>query len=149
MRVLIGYKPMVYCAGKLIENLKLFYKSRFVIYKLSSCSPNIPRGLSRGRCNRYFWDIRLKIDRLPNFLMLFQLVLTNCFKSELFLCLLKVDHLINQCKRPIVWHKSRAIMAALDDFYMYLGPSWFSCLPTKPGHQCSSVFKVGYSPPPW
>ena len=27
MRVLIGLKPMVYCAGKLTENLKLFYKS--------------------------------------------------------------------------------------------------------------------------
>ena len=26
-RVLIGYKPMAYCAGKLIENLKLFYKN--------------------------------------------------------------------------------------------------------------------------
>ena len=37
-----------------------------------------------GRCNRYFWDIRLKINRLPNFNMLFQLVLTKCFKSELF-----------------------------------------------------------------
>ena len=59
---------MVYCAGKLIENLKLFYKSnrphflwvyrrdnplrmlgehskslRLVIYRLFSCSPNIPR----------------------------------------------------------------------------------------------------------
>ena len=59
---------MVYCAGKLIENLKLFYKSsrphflwvyrrdnplrmlgehskslRLVIYRLVSCSPNIPR----------------------------------------------------------------------------------------------------------
>ena len=27
-----------------------------------------------GRCNRYFRDIRLKIDRLPNFNMLFQLM---------------------------------------------------------------------------
>ena len=38
-----------------------------------------------GRCNRYFWDIRLKILRLPIFNMLFQLVLTkfskvNCFR---------------------------------------------------------------------
>ena len=48
-----------------------------------------------GRCNRYFWDIRLKIDRLPNFNMLFQLVLTKFFKSELFSCLPKVDHVIN------------------------------------------------------
>ena len=30
-----------------------------------------------GRCNRYFWDIRLKILRLPNFNILFQLVLTK------------------------------------------------------------------------
>ena len=27
MHVLIGYEPMVYCASKLIENLKFFYKS--------------------------------------------------------------------------------------------------------------------------
>ena len=35
-----------------------------------------------GRCNRYFWDVRLKIFRLPNFNMLFQLVLTklSCFR---------------------------------------------------------------------
>ena len=31
------------------------------------------------RCNRCFWDIRLKIYRLPNIYMLFQLVLTNFF----------------------------------------------------------------------
>ena len=35
-----------------------------------------------GPCNRYFWDVRLKIFRLPNFNMLFQLVLTTlrCFR---------------------------------------------------------------------
>ena len=67
---------MVYCASKVIENLKLFYKSNqshflwvygrdnplgmvgehskslitrlwLMIYKLSSCSPNISGGLSR------------------------------------------------------------------------------------------------------
>ena len=32
-----------------------------------------------GRCNRYFWDIRLKILGVPNFNMLFQLLL-NCFR---------------------------------------------------------------------
>ena len=32
-----------------------------------------------GRYNRYFWDIRLKTLRVPNFNMLFQLVL-NCFR---------------------------------------------------------------------
>ena len=54
-----------------------------------------------GRCNRYFWDIRLKILRFPNFNMLFQLVLTKFFKSELFSCLPKVDHVIKSCKEPI------------------------------------------------
>ena len=54
-----------------------------------------------GRCNRYFRDIRLKLLRLPNFNMLFQLVLTKFFKSELFSCLLKVGHLIKSCKEPI------------------------------------------------
>ena len=33
--------------------------------------------------------------------MLFQLVLTKFFKSELFSCLLKVDHVIKSCKGPI------------------------------------------------
>ena len=51
-----------------------------------------------GRCNRYFWDIRLKILRLPNFNMFFQL---KFFKSELFSCLPKVDHVIKSCKEPI------------------------------------------------
>ena len=54
-----------------------------------------------GRCNRYFWDIRLKMLRLPNFNMLFQLVLTKFFKSELFSCLPKVDHVIKSLKEPI------------------------------------------------
>ena len=34
------------------------------------------------RCKIYFRDIRLKILRLPNFHMLFQLVLTKFFKSK-------------------------------------------------------------------
>ena len=51
--------------------------------------------LARNSC------IRLKIYRLPNFNMLLQLVLTKFFTSELFSCLLKVDHVINHCKRPI------------------------------------------------
>ena len=55
-----------------------------------------------GRCNRYFWDIRLKILRLPNFNMLFQLVLTKFFKSELFSCLAKVGHVIKSYKEPII-----------------------------------------------
>ena len=48
-----------------------------------------------GLCNCYFRDILLNIYSLPNFNMLFLLVLTKCFKSELFSCLPKVDHVIN------------------------------------------------------
>ena len=33
--------------------------------------------------------------------MLFQLVLLKLFKTELFSCLLKVDHVINSSKGPI------------------------------------------------
>ena len=40
-----------------------------------------------GRCNRYFWDIRLNILRLPNFNMLFQFVVTKFVKKWLFSCL--------------------------------------------------------------
>ena len=48
-----------------------------------------------GRCNRCFGDIWLNIYRLPEFNILFQLVLTKFFKSELFSCLPKVDHVVN------------------------------------------------------
>ena len=54
-----------------------------------------------GRCNRHFWDIRLKILRLPIFNMLFPFVLTKFFKSELFSRLPKVNHVIKSCKEPI------------------------------------------------
>ena len=37
-----------------------------------------------GRWIRYFWDVRLKIYRLPILNMLFQFVLTPFSKSELF-----------------------------------------------------------------
>ena len=53
--------------------------------------------LSGGHCNHYFWEIHvwLKILRLPNFNMLFQLVPAKFFKSEPFSCLIvKVDHMI-------------------------------------------------------
>ena len=40
-------------------------------------------------------DIRVKSYRLPNCIMLFQPVLTKFFKSELFSCLPKNDHVIN------------------------------------------------------
>ena len=39
-----------------------------------------------GRCNRYFWDIRLKLYSFINFSMLFQFVLTKFSKSELSSC---------------------------------------------------------------
>ena len=55
-----------------------------------------------GRCNRYFWDIRLKMLRLANFNMLFQLAWTKFFKSELFSCLPPVGHVIKSCKEPIL-----------------------------------------------
>ena len=37
-----------------------------------------------GRCNCYFWDIWLKICRLPNFNMLFKPALTKIFKVNCF-----------------------------------------------------------------
>ena len=52
-----------------------------------------------GRCNRCFWDIRLKRLTLPNFNMLFQLVLKKFLKSELFSCSPKIDHVITVITR--------------------------------------------------
>ena len=52
-----------------------------------------------GSCNRYFWNIQLKILRLTNFDMLFQLVLTKFFKSELFSSLPNVDHVLAVMQR--------------------------------------------------
>ena len=43
-----------------------------------------------GRCSRYFWDIQLKSLSLPNFNMLFQLVLTKFFKVNCFRVYLKL-----------------------------------------------------------
>ena len=51
-----------------------------------------------GRCNRFFWDIRLKILMLPNFNMLFQRLPTKFFKSERFSRLPKVDHVTTVVK---------------------------------------------------
>ena len=51
---------------------------------------------------RLLQSLRQKILRLPNFNMLFQLVLTKFFKSELFSCLPKVNRVIKSCKEPIV-----------------------------------------------
>jgi len=44
----------------------------------------------------------LKILRLPNFNMLFLLVLTKFSKHELFSFLPKVDHVIKSCKEPVI-----------------------------------------------
>ena len=49
------------------------------------------------------FNIRLKILRLPNFNMLFQVMLTEFFKSELFSCLPKVDHVIKSSKEHCFW----------------------------------------------
>ena len=57
---------------------------------------------------RYFWDIWLRILRLPNFNILFQLLLT----SELFSCLPKVDHVIKSCKEPIHAFQSHRLFAS-------------------------------------
>ena len=66
------------------------------------------------RCNRYFgeFDIRLKILRLPNFIMLFKLVLTKFFKRELFSCLPKVDHVIKSCEEPIFTYLPKKALLA-------------------------------------
>ena len=47
--------------------------------------------------------------RLPNFSMLFQLVLTKFFKSELFSCLPKVDHVIKSCKGLLSLKQDRMV----------------------------------------
>ena len=56
--------------------------------------------LVRQLQSQSFWDIRLKIFRLPNCKMLFQLERSKFFKTELFSCLPKVDHVITSCKEP-------------------------------------------------
>ena len=43
----------------------------------------------------------LQVTYMCNFHMLFQLMLTKFYNSKLFMCLLKVDPVINYCKRPI------------------------------------------------
>ena len=51
-----------------------------------------------------FCDIQLKIYSLPNFNTISQFLLTSFPKSELFLCLRKVDHVTNYCKKPITMY---------------------------------------------
>ena len=49
----------------------------------------------------------------------------------------------------ILKHNYEVHSISLLGWLPYLGPSWLSCLPTKPGYLCLSVFRVGYCPPPW
>ena len=59
--------------------------------------------------------------RLPNFSMLFQLVLTKFFKSELFSCLPKVDHVIKSCKGPIIFLKQDRMVESVTLTKNYIG----------------------------
>ena len=72
-----------------------------------------------GCCNSYFWDMRLKILRLPNFNMLFQLVLTKFFKSELFPCL---PSQVDQVMKRTYWRgaKRDGCICRLANIYLYL-----------------------------
>ena len=56
-----------------------------------------------------FWDIQLKIRRLPIFYMLFQLMLTKFFNSKLFSCLAKVDH-VTTVMQGAYWNKNNLII---------------------------------------
>ena len=69
-----------------------------------------------GRCIYYFWDVRVKIYRLPNFNILFLLALKKFFKIKPFSCLTKVDHVINLCKEPIC----PICKIEMDDEYRFL-----------------------------
>ena len=67
----------------------------------------------------------MKILSLPNINMLFQLVLTKFFKSELFLCLPKVDHVIKSCKEP-VWQ--REVVSCQDFILCSVATFWVMSL---------------------
>ena len=66
-----------------------------------SCFSHTNASNFRRQLQSLLWDIRLKILRLPKFNMLFQLVLTKVFKSELLLRLPIVGRVIKSCKEPI------------------------------------------------
>ena len=65
------------------------------------------------KSDRYFSDTRLKIDRLPNFNMLFLFLVTKFFESELFSCLQKVDHVINSVMQKAYHLRKKALKYAL------------------------------------
>ena len=50
--------------------------------------------------------------------MLFQLVLTKFFKSELFSCLPKVDHVIKSCNEPISFYGQWLLSRSLRSRYL-------------------------------
>ena len=56
------------------------YTWRNILYPRAFAHVITPRRRVFG-CSRCFWDIRLKMYRLPNIYMLFQLVLTKFFKK--------------------------------------------------------------------
>ena len=91
-----------------------------------------------GRCNRYFWDMRLKMLRLPNFNMRSQLVLTKFFKSELFSCLLKVDHMIKSCREPIF-----PVSPTSDLFRTLTSSPFLSRFPLLGSHPCHTPSLIG------
>ena len=68
-----------------------------------------------GRCNRYFWDIRLKMLRFPNFNMLFQLVLTKFFKSELFSCFIWIFIFFFS----VILNQFAVFLLGIPDFYLF------------------------------
>ena len=52
--------------------------------------------------------------------MLFQLVVTKFFKSELFSCLPKVGHVIKSCKEPIIAGKDGGVFLFYFHIQVYL-----------------------------
>ena len=94
---------------------EIFYDS-FENFKITRICMEIMRAWLDGKCcfphtnaSNFRWPLQslllrytAEILRLPNFNRFFQRVLTKFFKSELFSCLLKVDHMIKSCKEPTV-----------------------------------------------
>ena len=73
--------------------------------------------------------------------MLFQLVLTKFFKSELFLCLPKVDHVIKSCKEP-VWQ--REVVSCQDFILSSVATFWvMSLVEIYPGRASYQPKQIG------
>ena len=69
----------------------------------------------------------LQVTYICNFNMLFQLMLTKFYNSKLFMCLLKVDPVINYCKRPISLCKDKICGTN------FKGVNFFSCIKEESG----------------